>query len=171
MLVGLGAFVVWGQELKLPLLEDQLGAQPRQRLARPHSEQPVLPNLDEAFGQDVLEKSLHEHLRRQRADASLACRPILGAKRHLAIGHAQDAVVAQRHPEDVRGHILQRRSSTSDRAAVDHPVRLPDRSGDATPQLRLAQHCLELGAKEDGQRFDVDEEVGFGGLPGAPISG
>ncbi|WP_240695918.1 hypothetical protein [Candidatus Chloroploca sp. Khr17] len=35
VLVGLGALIVCGQELNLPLLENQLGAQPRQVLTRP----------------------------------------------------------------------------------------------------------------------------------------
>ena len=105
------------------------------------------------------------------AGAGLAGVAVLVAKGDLPVRQSQDAVVAQRDPEDVRRQVFQCRPPAPYRAAINDPVLLPDRGGDAGPQLRLAEGRPQLGPEEDVQGLDVDQEVGPGRHPGAPIWG
>ena len=50
---------------------------------------------------------------------------------------------------------------------VDVPVDCPDIGGDLIEQLGLFHQIAELGAKYFGERFDGEEEIDSGRMPGA----
>jgi hypothetical protein len=79
--------------------QPQLAAQPRQAATIAHTEQAVLPHLDQALWQDMLQEAVQELLGRQRAVCRLAALADCIAKCHLVIGHAHNPIVTQRHPK------------------------------------------------------------------------
>src|SRR5215211_3226779 len=108
-------------------------------LACADPEQPVVAHLDEALRQDMLEEAGDECLHRQRAGLRLMRRPILIAKRDLAVLHAEEAIVRERHPKDVGRQVLQGGATTPNWTAIDDPVLAPGLCRDTGPHVRLAQ--------------------------------
>src|SRR5215211_6157404 len=82
----------------------------------------------------------------------------------IAEGHTipcqlQDPVVANGHPENVRGQILQGVQTRADRFTVHNPLLLPDLRRDARITISASQRLLEFATKNFGEGAHWQEEI------------
>ncbi len=129
-----------------------------EQMAMRGAEEAAISDIDKAFGQHVLprggallQEATDELL---GGDSAVPVFPGVGvfvAKGDLIIGQFQDAVVADGHPPDVGGQILQGSHPAADRLAVHHPL-LGQRLGrDQVKQAGLLQCVTQLGPKQTAQ--------------------
>ncbi len=76
-------------------------------MAIPGAEDAVISNLDETFGQNMLQEAANELLSTEGADPDLTCAGLSVAEGDLTMGQLENALVADGHSEDVRSQILQ----------------------------------------------------------------
>jgi len=122
-----------------------------------------------AIGQDVLEKpaeKLHD-VKVGGAEACTAHFPV-GEDDH-AVREADETVVGDGSLEDIGGEVRQGGAAVVVGLTVDIPGDGPDLRVDVLQQAGLAHLFLEKRTVNGGERFDRDEEVGAGGLPGHAV--
>lgn len=83
------------------------------------TEQAVVPDLDEAVGQDVLEKPTNKLLCGERAEPGPISSRVLELEGDDAVLEAENAAVADGNAKDVRGEILQGGFARADRFGVN----------------------------------------------------
>jgi len=93
------------------------------------------------------------------------------AKGHLPLDHLYNPIVADGHPKDVGGQILQRRLPITHRLRMHHPGLPPDRRRHLVAQLAPPQGCPEFGPKQLPQGADVHQKARPRGPPPLAISG
>jgi hypothetical protein len=128
-------------------------------VAIPGAEEAVISNLDETFGQYMLQETADELLGGEGANPGLTCAGLRVAKGDLPMGQLEDTLVADSHSEDVRCQILQGSQAIADRLTVNDPILLPGFRGYSGKEICLFQAITELGPKEDGQRLDMNQEI------------
>jgi hypothetical protein len=94
------------------------------------AEEAVIPDLDKASGQNVLQETADELLSTDGAVPGFSSLRVLVAKGDVIVFHFQDTIVTDGHPKDVGGQILQSSYSAADRLAMNHPIFAPRLSGD-----------------------------------------
>src|SRR5712691_1610292 len=90
------------------------------------AKQAVVPDFDEAVGEQVLEEATDELLGGDGATLELVSGRLFVRESDLAIMEVVEAVVTEGHPKDVRGEILESVDPTANGFGVDHPVFAPD---------------------------------------------
>jgi len=138
-------------------------AQGGQLLTVSWAKQTVIAHLDEAFGEDVLQKAVDELLSRQGAELGFPGARSAVAEGDLIILDFHETAVTDRDAKDVRGEILEGGEAVADRQAMDDPVLFPYGGRDTRKTLCRAQCVAELGAKELRERLNREEKVGPGG--------
>jgi hypothetical protein len=113
----------------------------------PRTEQTVVTDFDEAFGQDVLQEATDKFLGGQGTQFALFAARGGVAKGDFAFGHLDNALVTESHPKDVGSQIFQGRLPITHRLGVHHPIFTPDLAGNLFEQLRLLQGRSKLGSK------------------------
>jgi hypothetical protein len=134
-------------------------------VAIPGAEEAEISNLDETFGQNMLEETANELLSSDGANPGLACVGFGVAKCDLPMGQLEDTLVTDGHPKDVRSQILQGSHPIADRLTVNDPILLPGFRRYLGKQISLLQSITELGPKKDGQRFDMNQKIFPGWQP------
>ena len=139
-----------------------------ERRAAVGAQEAVVADLLKAGGQDVLEEAAEELHRVQghlpgsvRADAAIG-------EGHLAIVAGDDAMVADRHAEDIRGEVPQRLAAIARGLRMHHPVATPDRGVDQVQQALAPEDVAELGPEDDRQGLRRHEEIGPRRQPAQP---
>jgi len=115
--------LIWLQSVKLCTQRCQPGSQAR-------TEEAIISDLDEPFGQHMLQETADEFFGRYDADLGF---PGFGgsvAKGHVRIRHLDDAIVADGDAENVGSQILQCRNAISNHHAMHHPGLSLDLCGD-----------------------------------------
>jgi len=138
---------------------------PTEPMAIPGAEDAVISNLDETFGQNMLQETANELVGGKGANPGLPCAGFSVAEGDLAMGQLEDTLIADGHPEDVRGQILQGSHTIADRLTMNDPVLLPGFWGYQSKQICLLQSIAELGPKEDRQWLDMNQEFFPGRKP------
>jgi hypothetical protein len=129
------------------------------------AEEAVIPDLNKAFGQNMLQETPDELF---GGDSTVPGCPgvrVLVAKGHLIIFHFQDAIVTDRNPKDIGSQILQSSYSAADGLAMNHPIFLPRLGRDQIKQAGLLQSIAELGPEQDGEWLNVHQEIPSGRQP------
>src|SRR2546426_7120243 len=94
----------------------------------------------------------------ERTTPHLLGRAIAIAKRHAVVLHTDDAVVRERHAEDVRSQVFECGCATPNRPAVHHPRLLPRFARYGLVELGLLQGGAQLGPKQNRQWLGCDQE-------------
>jgi len=89
------------------------------------AEEAVIPDLDKPSGQDMLQETADELLSSDGTVPGFSSLRVFVAEGHAIIFHIQDAIVANRHPKDVRCQIFQSSYSAADGLAMNHPIFRP----------------------------------------------
>ena len=118
----------------------------------------------------MLQEAAQELFRTQGTGSKFPC--VRGAitKSDFASSGSDDATVANSHPKNVRGQILQCGLATADWLAMHNPILLPGFRGSLSKQVYLFQAIAELGPKQTGERFHRDQKVMSGGEPLLTVS-
>jgi len=111
-------------------------------------------HLNKALGQQVLPETTNELFSRERAQFGFVSLCVFGAKRYLASGQLEDAIVADGNPEDVRCQILQGGQSITHRLTMHHPLLLPHLGRDIFKEIRWPQRVAEFSAKDARKGLD-----------------
>lgn len=130
-------------------------------------EQSVIPDFDKTIGQDVLEKTADELLGRDGREPDLIGRRLLVGESDQAIVEFDDPPVADGDAKDVGCEILEGGLAGADSLAVDDPILAPDGGVDQGEEIGLLEQVAELGAEENREWLDVDEEVAARPEPGS----
>lgn len=130
--------------------EDQLGADAAEEHTLGRTKQAKIAHFDKPFRQHVLEKLLEKRQRREGFGTSLVGLPVGIAKGDLIVVHAQQPIITQRHPENVRRQIFQGRFTASNRATIDDPWALPDRRVNDSSTGKLAKRGVQFSTKQQG---------------------
>jgi len=141
-----------------------------QGIAVARATQAVIPDLDNVVRQDVLEEPADACLGSDGADLESPGLGVLVWEGDPAIVEAEDAVVADRHTNDVRCQGLEGLSASANRFTMHDPVLFPDRGGDKVKHGGLVQRIAHFGTKEDGKRLDRHQEMIPGWEPLTAIS-
>jgi hypothetical protein len=126
------------------------------------SEQAVVTDFDEAFGQDVLKEAADKLLGGNGRESGLISGRILVGKSHLAILEGEDPAIADGDAKDVRSEVFEGGGASAYRLRVNDPIFAPDLLIKEMEEIALFEQVPELGAEEDRERLDVNEEI----LPG-----
>jgi hypothetical protein len=118
------------------------------------AEHAVIAHFAEAMRQHVLEKPPHALLGRYRTRCALGRGRFLVLTGALAVCQLEKAVVAEGHPENIRGEIAQSLLASANRLTVHDPILVPYGLIDAWEQGGLVQAVSELRAEEPGQWLD-----------------
>ena len=145
-------------------LRGEVGAQGREVLTVGWTEEAIVTHLDQAFGQDVLQKTLGELGGGQRAELGLTGVGFV-AEGDLVVLDLDDAAVAEGDAKDVGSKILEGRATVANRLAVNDPVLLPHVRRNVRKAISATQGVAELGAKEFGERLDREQEILASGQP------
>jgi hypothetical protein len=122
-------------------------------------EQSVITDFDKILGQDVLEETTNKLLSRESREFDLIGSRILEGESDLTVGEREDAVVGDGDAKDVRGEIFEGCFSTTNRLTMNDPIFEPDLLVEEVEEVGLLQLVAELGAEEDREGLDVDEEI------------
>src|SRR5438067_1779180 len=106
----------------------------------------------------MLQESPNEGEDWERTTPHLLGRAIAIAKRHAVVLHADDAVVRERHAEDVRSQVFECGCATPNRPTVDDPGLLPRFARYGLVEVGLLQGGAQLGPKEHCQWLGRDQE-------------
>src|SRR6266508_5327497 len=106
----------------------------------------------------MLHKAPNEGKGRERTTPHLLGVAITIAKCHAVVLHADDAVVRERHAEDVRGQLFECGCATPNRPAIHHPCLLPRFLCYVLVKIRLSQSGTQLRPKEQCQWLDRDQK-------------
>ena len=126
------------------------------------SEQAVVTDFDEAFGQDVLKEAADKFLGGNGRESGLISGRILVGKSDLAILEGEDAAIADGDAKDVRSEVFEGGGACAYRLRVNDPIFAPDLRVKEMEEIALFEQVPELAAEEDRKRLDVNEEI----LPG-----
>ncbi len=138
-----------------------------QQLPLGGAEQAVVTDFDEAWRQDVLQETMDELLGGDGAVLELVSGGLLVGESDLAIFQLTQAVVADSDAEDIRSEILESLFAGTDGLGMDHPWFAPDAGRDLSKEFGLFESVTELGAEDQGERFDGHEKVLAGSVPAA----
>src|SRR5436309_2238718 len=119
----------------------------------------------------MLQKPPNEGQCRQRTGAHLLAGAITVAKRHAIVLYANNAVVAQRDAEDVRGQVFERCCTTPNRPAIHDPGLLPGFAWYLLVEVGLPYGGTQLGPKENRQRLGRNQERRIARAAKRPIRG
>src|SRR5262245_17332009 len=131
------------------------------------SEQAVVTDLDEAFGQDVLKEGADNLLGGNGRESGPISGRILVGKSHLAILEGEDPAIADGDAKDVRSEVFEGGGACAYRLRVNDPIFAPDLLIKELEEIALFEQVPELGAEQDRERFDVNEEILSGCSPPA----
>jgi len=115
--------------------------------------------LSEARRQHVLEEAPEELERVEFHRAPAPAAGLLPAEANASSIERDDARVGDRDAEHVAREVAQRRLAVTDRAGVGNESLAPDGGVDLFEKAGAAHLALELGAEDDRQGADGDEEV------------
>ena len=90
------------------------------------SEQAVVTDFDEAFGQDVLKEAADKLLGGNGRESGLISGRILVGKSHLAILEGEDPAIADGDAKDVRSEVFEGGGACAYRLRVNDPIFAPD---------------------------------------------
>jgi len=125
----------------------------------------VVANFHETSGQHMLQETADEfHDIKSQDSGALAVRLAI-ANEHRTILEVDDARVGDRDFEDVGSEVFEASFAGGYRLAVDVPGDLPDIVGNLIQQFCLLHQIVELGAKDDRERFDRQKEIDSGRMP------
>src|SRR5215475_2415421 len=131
------------------------------------SEQAVVTDFDEAFGQDVLKEAADKLLGGNGRESGPISGRILVGKSDLAILEGEDAAIADGDAKDVRSEVFEGGGACAYRLRVNDPIFAPDLLIKEMEEIALFEQVPELGAEEDRERLDVNEEIPSGSSPAA----
>jgi hypothetical protein len=134
----------------LPTREDQLGANVAEERTLGRTKQAKIAHFDKAFWQHVLEKLLEKRWRREGFGTSLVRLPVGVTKGHLIVLHAQEPIVTQCHPEDVRRQVFQGGFTGANWATIDDPWALPNRWVNDSSTWKLAERGVQFPPEQQG---------------------
>ena len=118
-----------------------------EQLAIAVAEEAIIPDLDKASGQDVLQETTDELFGTDGAVPGFSSVRVFVAKGDLIVFHFQDAIVADGHAKDIGGQILQSGYPTADGLTMNHPIFGPRLGRDQVKQGCLFQFIAEFGAE------------------------
>ena len=95
----------------------------------------------------MLKEAANELFSRDGGEFDPVCRGLLVGEGNESILECNDAPVANGHPEDIRGEILEGSVAGTDRLAMDNPVFIPDLGADALKEIRPGEEIAELSPK------------------------
>jgi len=119
----------------------------------------------------MLQEAVDELFGFQRAAAFLPRIGIPVAKRHAVILQLQDAIIANGHPEDVRGQIFQGAQAGTHVFAMHDPLLLPDLGRNVPEAIGGLQSLAKFGTEDPGKGSHGEQEVVPGREPGLSILG
>lgn len=90
---------------------------------------------------------------------------ILAGDRDLSIIEREDATIADGNSKDVRREVFEGGQAGAGGLRVDDPIIEPDLRFSEIEEVGLFDDVAELGAVEDREGLDVDEEIGTGVEP------
>jgi hypothetical protein len=79
----------------------------------------------------------------------------------------EDAAIADSHAKDVRSEVFEGSLAGAYRLRVNDPIFAPDLLVKEMEEIALFEQVQELGAEQDRERLDVNEEI----LPGLEPAG
>lgn len=127
----------------------------------------VVADLHETGGEEVLQETADKlHDIEGKSSGSFAVGLTI-TDQDDAVLDSDDAGVGDGDPEDVGGEVFESGFAGAHGLAVNIPVDLPDCLRNLIEALGLLDQVAELGAKDFRQGFDGQEEIDFGGMPGA----
>ena len=149
--------------------QHKLRAEGSQASAVARCKETIVAHLDEAFGQDMLQKPADEFFSRESAKPEMASvgGPVL--KGDLPVFELDQTAVADGNAENIGGQIFQGGTPIADRLAVYHPILLPNRGRDEGEEVRILQGLPELAFVNLGKRLHRQQEVRLGEQPGLTI--
>ena len=101
------------------------------------AEEAIITDLDEAFGQNMLQEAMNEIFSTQRARSFHSGLRVPITKRDLVVFQLQDAVIANGHSEDVGCKILQGSQARSHFFTMHDPLLLPHFGRDPRITIRV----------------------------------
>jgi hypothetical protein len=119
----------------------------------------------------VLQETADELLGWEGAGFPGASGAVTVAEGDLTVLKVEDPPIGEGDAKDIGRQIFEGGFTDSDRLAVNDPLLSPDLGRNLPGQPRLLQSSAELGSKEAGQGFDVNEEGIAGTPPGQSVSG
>jgi len=121
------------------------------------SEQAVVTDFDEAFGQDFLKEAADKLLGGNGRESGLISGRILVGKSHLAILEGEDPAIADGDAKDVRSEVFEGGGACAYRLRVNDPIFAPDLLVKEMEEIALFEQIPELGAEQDRERLDVNK--------------
>jgi len=115
--------------------------------------QAVIPDLDTGVRQDVRAEPADAFCGSDGADLESPARGVVGGEGAPAIFESEEAVVAERHTQEVRGPGLEGVSARAKRLTLHAPVRFPERGGDKVTHGGLVQRRAHVGTNAEGKRW------------------
>ncbi len=109
------------------------------------AEEAIVADFHKASGEDMLEETPHELLRRERTLLVLpgvrgaVLEGDLGRFHTAGVLHPHQAAIAKRHAVDIGCQIAESGLSVAHRFAMDHPLLLPDVRGNLCEERSFAQ--------------------------------
>ena len=118
-------------------------------VALTRAEKAVVADLDQPFGQDVLQEAADKLLSGEGASAKLP--GVIGfvAKGDPIVINFDNPVVAKGHPEEIASQVVEGGQGIADRLSVDHPRLAPGLRWNLIKESRLFQSIPKLGPEDD----------------------
>jgi hypothetical protein len=116
----------------------------------------------------MLHKAPNKGKGRERTTPHLLGVAITIAKRHALVLHADDAVVASSHAEDVRGQIFERGCATPHRPAIHDPCLLPRFLCYLLVKIRCRTAARNFARKSSANGLTATKKAGLRGWRSVP---
>jgi len=130
-------------------------------------QQAVVTGFDEAFGQDVLKEAADKLFGGDGRESCPICGRVLVGECDLAIFEREDAAIADGDAKDVRSEVFDGGLARAYGLRVNDPIFAPNLRVKEMEEIALFERVPELGAEQDRERFDVNEEILSGCSPPA----
>jgi len=124
-----------------------------------------------AMWQDMLEEPAEKRHDVELGGAAACTAHFPGGKGDGAVREAHETVGRDGDLEDIRGEGGASGVAVVLRLTVDMPGDGPDLGIDVLQQASLAHLCFEERTGDGGERFNRNQEVGAGGVPGGAVRG
>jgi len=119
----------------------------------------------------MLKEAVDELFGLEGAAAPFAGIGVTIAKSDGVLVELEDAIVAESHPEDVRGQVLQSAQAIPDWFTMDHPLLLPHFGRDVCIARLGKESVLNFGTKDSGESSHRNQEVLVSREPGFSVRG
>lgn len=123
------------------------------------TEEAVIPDFDEALGQDMLEKATNKLLGMNSTAFAPTSIPIFVGECNLVVFQFENAVIADGYSKDIGKQIAQSCFAITNGKTICYPTLGPSLLRDEVVEVGLLQCIAKLAPKEDGERLGMDKKV------------